>query len=392
MSIEDQVTALFVAANPVPEPERLDPLDPPDPLDDLPGWGGVSRNASLGPSERSRLVRPRLVPLVAVAVAMALVGLTVWLYRESRSADQVKHDAAAPVTDGPTLLAPPDPSGPGGVVNQAAHDRSAPGYVRGAVRTPSGEIIGVTAHGDGGVGTGIGGTTTIGGQEVFFGKGPGDVRWAYSVPVGESCFWVRVTTTAGLDAAGMISSGSYLPSEVQTFFEHLTVTGETVTVRLPPGWESLGAAAESDRYTLYFVRPGAPGTVPEFMLDQRPNTGVGVFLSDPRSTDPRPTTVAGREAWLMTGSGQWTTVVFDHDGIAVSLSGRGVNEEQLVAFAAELEPRPWSETVALFDGSNPRPPPVEGQFPEREPPLPADCDVSIELGEQDPTTPTASSP
>jgi hypothetical protein len=101
-----------------------------------------------------------------------------------------------------------------------------------------------------------------------------------------------------------------------------------------------------------------------------------VLLADPRTTNPRPTTVSGRPAWLIAGPGQWTTVVFDHDGTAVSLGGRAVSDEQLVAFAARLEPRPWGETVALFNGTDPRSP-VEEQFPERQPRLPADCVVSL---------------
>jgi hypothetical protein len=71
-------------------------------------------------------------------------------------------------------------------------------------------------------------------------------------------------------------------------------------------------------------------------------------------------------------------VVFDHDGTAVSLRGRGVTDEELVTLAAQLEPRPWAETVAFFHGTDPRSP-VEEQFPERQPPLSNDCDVSLEF-------------
>jgi Tol biopolymer transport system component len=292
---------------------------------------------------------------------------------------QVAEEAVVSAVDWPTLLAPPTDL-EGVAVSEAAQGRSTAGFVQGAVRTAHGEIIGLTVHGPPTVGGfGIGGVVTIGGHDVFVGKGAGDVQLAYSV--SEGCYEVTVTTSDGLESPNP-RPGYPLP-DVREFFEHLRVTDGIVTVQVPAGWESLGAAAISDRYTLHFIADGAsvgaPATLLEFQLDQRPDTGVGVFLADPRSTNPRPTTVSGRPAWLITGPGQWTNVAFDDDGTAVSLRGRGVTEEQLVAFAAMLVPRPWQETAALLDGTNPTPPLVEEQLPERLEPLPAGCDVSLEL-------------
>jgi hypothetical protein len=207
---------------------------------------------------------------------------------------------------------------------------------------------------------------------------------------GGGCFAVTITTSAGLapdgsqHGEGDATSFNY-PPEFETFFRQLTITrNEALTVQLPPGWQSLGAAASSDRYTMRFVADGleipALSGLPEFQLDQRPKTGVGVFLADPRATNPRPTTMSGRPAWLITGDGGWITLVFDHDGTAVSLGARGMTDEQLVAFAATLVPQPWSETLALVDARGTTPPPVEEQLPEGLAPLPEYCDVSLELG------------
>ena len=174
-----------------------------------------------------------------------------------------------------------------------------------------------------------------------------------------------------------------------TFFEHLTLTGRVVTERMPPGWQSLGVASSSDRYTMRFVDEApAVATLPEFELDQRPNTGVGVFLADPRATNPRPTTMSGRPAWLITGDGGSITLVFDHDGTAVSLGVRGMTDEQLVAYAATLVPQPWSETLALVDARSATRPPVDEQLPEGLP-LSDYCDVSLQLIKHDPTTPAS---
>jgi hypothetical protein len=98
--------------------------------------------------------------------------------------------------------------------------------------------------------------------------------------------------------------------------------------------------------------------------------------------------MSGRPAWLITGDGGWITLVFDHDGTAVSLGVGGMTDEQLVAHAATLVPQPWRETLALVDARSATRPPVDEQLPEGLP-LSDYCDVSLELNEHDPTTPAS---
>jgi hypothetical protein len=94
----------------------------------------------------------------------------------------------------------------------------------------------------------------------------------------------------------------------------------------------------------------------------------------------------------MTETGGWITLIFDHDGTAVSLRAHGVDEEQVVAFVATLVPRPWGETAALPGGTSPTQTPAEEPPPDGAVPVPAGCDVSLELVEEGSTTPTSSSP
>lgn len=375
MSTEEQVVTLVVAGNPVPDPDLLEPLEL-DYLDPASGWDGVAY-IPLERSTKVRRVSPRLALLGAVTTMFAIVGLVVWFNRDRGPADQASPGEVLGSGAGTVLLAPPTGDG-GDVIFYAADGRSAGGFVRGAVRTASGEIIGITIHGlDNRTGPGVGGVTTIGGQDVGFGGWAGDIYAAYDL--WGDCFGATITTSEGLATEAVVNPS--FPADIQTFFGQLTITGETVTVQLPPGWESLGAAASSERYTMRFIASTpAVATIPEFQLEQRPNTGVGVFLADPRSTNPRPTTLSGRPAWLITGSGGWITLIFDHDGTAVSLGARGMTDDQLVAFAATLVPQPWSYTLAVVDNRSVTQRPVDEQLPDQAPPLPQDCDVSLELG------------
>jgi hypothetical protein len=157
------------------------------------------------------------------------------------------------------------------------------------------------------------------------------------------------------------------------------VDGGRVTVELPPGWQSLGTGAVSDRYIVQFTADVDSQLDAEFELEQRPATGVGVFLADPGRTNPRPTTLSGRPAWLMTDPEGWTTLVFADAGTAVSLRARGLDDDALVAFAPTLVRRAWGETSALTNGTNPTQTPVEERIQAQRMPLPAGCPVSLAL-------------
>jgi hypothetical protein len=87
---EDEVVRLFVAANPVPRPELL---DPPAPLDasSLPATIGTD-DGSGGWMVRDRRAKWLLLPAVAAA-AIAIAGLTVLLYRSTRSGDPTAVDS-----------------------------------------------------------------------------------------------------------------------------------------------------------------------------------------------------------------------------------------------------------------------------------------------------------
>jgi len=386
MTEEEQIVALFIAANPVPDPDLLEPVGPPHHLDHPSGWGDVVAYTQLERPGATGPARPRLVVPVAVAAVIAVGGLAVWLGHDPSDGPASSGEVAVSESDGPALLAPPADLA-ALVVTEAAHGQSDPGFVRGAVQTPSGEIIGITIIG-GLYGGGIGGSQTIGGHTVAVGRGTREDFWSYGVSSG--CWWAQATMSDGLETPTALP----VPRpDVETFFRQLTITGTTMTVRLPPGWASLGAAATSDRYTLHFsatVDLGRLGYVTpdpeldaEVQLDQRPNTGVGVFLADPGRTNPRPTTLSGQPAWLMTDSEGWTTLVFDHDGTAVSLRARGLNNDELLDFAATLAPQPWDDTSALLTGTNPPQTPVDEQLPSGHEALPADCDVTLEIVETD---------
>ena len=73
--------------------------------------------------------------------------------------------------------------------------------------------------------------------------------------------------------------------------------------------------------------------------------------------------------------------MFDHDGTAVSLSARGLDEAALVEFAAALVPQPWGD-IAARTTDGPERTSVDEQLP---PPfatrLAAGCEFSIHLVE-----------
>lgn len=306
----------------------------------------------IDPSRTPRRAAPRRAQIVKLAAAAVVIsgtaGVAIVVTNEHVTAPS-SPPTSPPLTTSAidvaatrTLLAPPDDLSHLQVTSATRH-MSSPAW-EGAVLADGGEVIGMTVQANpqpfsGGGGYADGEERWIGDQRVVGGIAEGAETGNETYVLEDGCALVAITTSQGLERWA---------DELVEFVENLTISGGAVTIELPPGWQSLGSGAPSEQYGLGFVAYLDTERDYEFILSQRPDTSLGVYLANPGSDTPRPATLLGEPVWLVgdTGGG-WSSLAFEHEGTAALLSGLDVTDELLLAMASNLVERPWRETEAL---------------------------------------------
>ncbi len=185
------------------------------------------------------------------------------------------------------------------------------GDAEGAVVGPDGTVLGLSVFGEQALDT-----VPPGIDRRSFGAVD-----AWAAPDGSAPTQTRRGVMLGCATLSIVTGvGPAWSADVEAVVGSASVAEAGISVSVPDGWRSLGAAQPGPRYSARLVSQSADDPF-EVWLRQAPGAPLGVFLSSPETN---PVEIAGSGSlWFVRGgtTAGWNTIVGSVDGTAVELAG-----------------------------------------------------------------------